>query len=265
MIFDCYCVRLRIGLGIFQNDIIRKVMSSQIIDDQKINFKRQRILVVDDEPGITFLLKTKLELAGFEVISASNGKQALEVIKSQGLPNLAIVDILMPEMDGLTFCKHVRDFSDLPIIMLTSVGDEDTIVEAIDSFADDYVLKPFRPRELIARVKRVLDRFASQIFSNDIVIQVDDRLAINFANQKIVVENKDINLTPTENKLLYILFSHTGSTLPSKYLQSRMWVQGAVVGETLRVNIHRLRQKIEIDAKKPFYIRTIKGKGYQFR
>lgn len=240
-------------------------MGQQIIDDQNAFFQHQRILVVDDEPGIVFMLKTKLELAGFDVATANNGKQALEVISENGLPHLAIVDIIMPEMDGLTFCERVRKFSDLPIIMLTSVEDEDTIVDVIDSFAEDYITKPFRPREVVARVKRVLGRISSQVFSLDNVVQVDERLSIDFAHQSVVVEGRVIYLTPTENKLLHILYMHAGSTLSREYLQRKLWPQGAVVKGALRVNIHRLRQKIELDTSDPKYIRTIKREGYSFQ
>lgn len=239
-------------------------MVQSIIDDQNIFQQRQRILVVDDEPGIVFMLKTKLESANFEVIAASNGKQALNVIAEKGLPHLAIVDIIMPEMDGLTFCQKVLEFTDLPIIMLTSVEDEDTIVKVIDSFAEDYITKPFRPREVVARVKRIIGRIGSYPYAFEVITRVDERLAIDFAHQRIIVDGNYRDLTPTETKLLHILTLQSGKILSGEYLQSRIWPQGAVVEGALRVNIYRLRQKVEVDPANPTYIHTIRGEGYRF-
>lgn len=240
-------------------------MVSQIIDDQTAQFQRQRILVVDDEPGIIFMLKTKLELAGFDVLTANNGRHALDIVAEHGLPHLALVDIIMPKMDGITFCKRVREFSDLPIILLTSVEDEDTIVEAINSFAEDYVTKPFRPREVVARVRKVFSRYASQVFSPEVVTRIDERLSFDFTHQQVIVVDKIVKLTPTENKLMHIFYMHQGKVLSGEFLQRRIWPRGAVVDGALRINIFRLRKKIEVDAKYPQYLQTIRGKGYRFQ
>jgi DNA-binding response OmpR family regulator len=240
-------------------------MEKSIIDEKNLFQQSARILLVDDEPGIIVMLTAKLELAGFEVFSANNGKQALDAIVENGLPHLAIVDIIMPEMDGLTFCQKVRQFSDLPIIMLTSVEDEDTIVETIELFAEDYVTKPFSPREVVARVKRVLSRYEADGFAFQAVAKVDERLAIDFANQRVLVHKQPIELTPTESKLLYMLTMQPGNTLSVDYLQSKIWPRGAVVKGALRVNIYRLRHKIEVDPAKPEYILTVRRAGYRFR
>lgn len=240
-------------------------MASRIIEDQTAQYQRQRFLVVDDEPGIIFLLKTKLELAGFDVLTANNGRQALDIVEEHGLPHLAIVDIIMPKMDGITFCKRVREFSDLPIILLTSVEDEDTIVEAINSFAEDYVTKPFRPREVVARVKKVFSRYESQVFSPEVVTCIDERLSFDFTHQQVIVVDKIVKLTPTENKLMHIFYMHQGKVLPGEFLQRRIWPREAVIDGALRINIFRLRKKIEVDAKDPQYLQTIRGKGYRFQ
>ena len=118
----------------------------------------QRILVVDDDPAILRLVKTKLESAGYEVLTADSGMDALEVIGRSGMPHLAIVDINMPLMNGFDFCEAVQQFSDLPVIMLSAQDEEDTIIRSISHYAEDYVTKPFSPRELVARVERVLRR-----------------------------------------------------------------------------------------------------------
>ncbi len=118
----------------------------------------QRILVVDDDPAVRRLLNDKLEGAGYEVWCAASGDQALDVVQRRGMPHLAIVDINMPGMNGLRFCEAVQQFSDLPVIMLSAVDEEETIVGSISRYAEDYVTKPFSPRELVARVQRVLRR-----------------------------------------------------------------------------------------------------------
>ena len=117
--------------------------------------RSQRILVVDDDPVILRLVRDKFDHAGFEVFTAASGREALDVIARRGLPHLAIVDIVMPGMDGFEFCRAVQQFSDLPVIMLTAVNEEETVIQGIEYFAEDYVAKPFSPRELLARVQRV--------------------------------------------------------------------------------------------------------------
>jgi len=232
---------------------------------QSKKLTRQRILVVDDEPGITFLVQTQLENNGFEVLTAGNGIEALNVIKQHGLPHLAIVDIMMPEMNGFEFCEAVQKFSDFPIIMLTSIGDEETVVQAIDSYADDYITKPFRPRELLARVRRVIRRSGDLSYSFDLITEVDQRLSVDIANQRVIVDGQSLDMTPTESKLLQILMSKAGEILSSEFLQQRLWPQGAVVEGALRINIFRLRQKIEPDSKNPQYLITHRGVGYSFQ
>jgi len=228
------------------------------------DYKSRKILVVDDDPGLVTMLETKLILEGFEVLTARSGLQALNVIEQHGLPHLAIVDIVMPEMDGLAFCQAVQAFSDFPIIMLTSVDDEETTVHALNLYAEDYVIKPFRPRELIARVRRVLRRLGDSVYTFDQATRVDDRLVVDFTHQRVIVNGETIEMTPTETKLLYILLRQAGQVSSMDYLQHRLWPHGAVVEEALRVNIHRLRQKIEPDPRNPIYLHTHRGEGYRF-
>lgn len=224
----------------------------------------QRILVVDDEPGIVFMLKTKLDLAGFEVLTASDGVHALSVIDEHGIPHLAVVDIIMPRMGGLEFCRALREFSDVPIIMLTSVDDEDIMVDAIEEFAEDYITKPFRPKELVARIRRVLGRFESFSYTRDPVLSIDARLSLDLAHQRVFVNENPVGLSSTETKLLYILTQQMGKVLSGEYIQRRLWPNGAVVEGTLRLNIYRIRQKIEPSPGNPIYLLTHRGKGYSF-
>ena len=128
-------------------------------------YSPHRILVVDDDPDILRLVSAKLDRAGFDVFTASSGQRALDMIERRGLPHLAIVDIMMPEMDGFEFCQTVQLYSDLPVIMLTAVDEEETVIRGIELYAEDYVTKPFSPRELTARVRRVLRRIGEQTLS----------------------------------------------------------------------------------------------------
>jgi DNA-binding response OmpR family regulator len=223
----------------------------------------QRILVVDDDPAILRLMRDKLDRAGFEVFTAASGLQALELIDRRGLPHLAIVDINMPGMDGFEFCQAVQAYSDLPVIMLTAVDEEETVIRGIEQFAEDYVTKPFSPRELVARIQRVLRRIGDFAYALEPITKVDHRLAIDFSHQQAIVDDEIIALTPTETKLLYILMRNTGRTVSTDFLLRRLWPLDEVFEDTLRVHIHRLRKKIETDPKSP-YIVTERGLGYRF-
>ncbi len=223
-----------------------------------------RILVVDDDPAILRLVGDKLDRAGFEVMTAKSGQDALDVIGRCGLPHLAIVDINMPGMDGFEFCRAVQEFSDLPAIMLTAVDEEETVIQGIEYYAEDYVTKPFSPRELVARVRRVLRRIGDFGYTLAAQTQVDERLAINFAQQQAVIDGQPVPLTPTETKILYILMRNAGQTVTTDFLLRRLWPRDEVFEDTLRVHISRLRKKIETDPGQPRYILTERGLGYSF-
>lgn len=224
----------------------------------------QRILVVDDDPAIQRLVSEKLDRAGFDVLTAESGQHALEVIKRHGLPHLAVVDINMPCMDGFQFSETVQQFTDLPIIMLTAVDEEETVIRGIEHYAEDYVTKPFSPRELVARVQRVLRRIGDFAYTLDPITAVDGRLAVDFAHQQAIVDGQPVSLTPTETKLLYILMRNAGHTVTTDFLLRRLWPWEEVFEDTLRVHVHRLRQKIEVNPSRPGYIVTERGLGYSF-
>lgn len=226
--------------------------------------RRQRILVVDDDEAILRLVSDKLERAGFEVFTAASGQEGLAVIERRGLPHLAIVDINMPGMDGLEFCETVQQFIDLPVVMLTAVDEEETIIQSIERFAEDYVTKPFSPRELVARVGRVLRRIGDFDYTLDPQTRVDDRLEVDFAHQQAIVEGQTVALTPTETKLLYILMRNAGHTVTTDFLLRRLWPMEEVFEDTLRVHVYRLRRKIEADPGRPQYVLTERGLGYSF-
>lgn len=224
----------------------------------------QRILVVDDDVAITQLLARKFESSGFQVFTASSGEDALVVLEQQGLPHLAIVDINMSGMNGFELCRRLQSFSDLPIIFLTAVDQEDIVIQGIEHFAEDYVIKPFSPRELVARVRRVLRRMGDYNYTLALVTKVDERISIDFVHKSAFIDSVEVALTPTETKILYILMRNSGHTVTNDFLLRRLWPLEEVYEDTLRVHIHRLRHKIEEIPSRPRYITTVRGVGYSF-
>ena len=224
------------------------------------------ILVVDDDPHILRLVRQALESEGFEVSTAVTGQQALNKITRE-LPNLAIVDLNLPDINGFEVCRRIQQYAIVPVIMLTGVDNEDTIVDGLDRYAEDYIVKPFNNRELAARVRRVLRRFGDvQTTSSSAEIVVDDGLKINFGQHWADVRTRRQELTPTESKLLHMLVRHAGQVLTTDSLLARVWSpEEEVYVEGLRVHIRRLREKIEPDASKPTYILTERGVGYRFK
>ncbi len=235
--------------------------ASVLIGDQGF---LQRVLVVDDDAAIRRLVYDKLEGVGYQVFAAASGQEALDIIGRRGMPHLAIVDLNMPGMNGFQFCEVVQQFSDLPIIILSAVDEEETIIQGINRYAEDYVTKPFSPRELAARVERVLRRIGDFAYTLDLNTQVDQRLAIDFPHQRAVIEGQAVALTPTETKLLYLLMRNAGRVVTTDFLLRRLWPMEEVFEDTLRVHVHRLRQKLEPVPSRPVYILTERGLGYSF-
>lgn len=224
-----------------------------------------RVLVVDDSEIIRITVETTLLRAGFQVMTAVSGEEALELLKKNGLPHLALVDINLPfGMDGFEFCRTIQDFTDLPIIMLTAIDEEETIIHAIEQYAEDYITKPVQAGELVARVRRVLRRIGTFAYNLKNPTHVDERLSIDFPGCQALINNRSISLTPTETKLLYILMRSAGKTMTPDFLLKRLWPQESAFEERLRVYVHRLRSKIEIDPNVPRYVLSIRGKGYGF-
>ncbi len=224
-----------------------------------------RILALDDNYSIQRLVSAALQKAGFEVSTVSSAEEGLENIQRFGLPHLALVDIHMPYgMNGLEFCETILTYSDIPIIMLTAVDDDETIIQLIDQFAEDYITKPFNPGEMVARVRRVLRRIGDFAYALSPETCVDARLVVNFPSQQVIVDGKEIQLTPTEAKLLYILMRNAGQTVTSDFILRRLWPMESVHEDRLRVYIHRLRQKIERQPNRPKYITSQRGVGYSF-
>jgi DNA-binding response OmpR family regulator len=225
---------------------------------------RQRILVVDDDLSVLELLRRALERVGYEVLTAVSGQEALCLIAQHGLPHLAVVDVMMPGMSGLEFCERVQAFCDLPVILLTAIGDRQSVVRGLRLYAEDYVTKPFSPRELEARIGRVLRRIGDFSYVQQPKIEIDACLQIDIAHQCATCDGVEQTLTPTETKLLHILIRNAGRTVRSAFLVDRLWPRQDGKEDALRVYIHRLRSKIELDPGNPQYVLTDPGVGYRF-
>ncbi len=224
----------------------------------------QRILAVDDNTYTLRIVRHALEMAGYEVLTAVSGQDALKMINRHGMPHLAIVDLHMPIMSGFEFCHALREFSDTPIIMLTAVNTEETIIEGLEKYAEDYIVKPFNPEELAARVGRVLRRMGNYNYTLESTTRIDDRLLVNFPSREAIVEGESISLTPTESKLLYILVRNSGRIVTTEFLLNRIWPMQDAQEDRLHVHVHRLRQKIELNPSEPTYVVAERGTGYRF-
>jgi DNA-binding response OmpR family regulator len=222
------------------------------------------VLAVEDDPDLLRLIRRELESAGFEVWACPSAEEALETVARKGPPHLALVDILLPGADGLSLARKLHEWSDLPIVMLTSVDEEETVVRAIESFAEDYIRKPFKSREMVARVERVCRRMGDFAYTLQPVVRVDACLAIDFAHQRAVVDGRPVALTSTETKLLYVLMRNAGRVVTTEFLLRRLWPSDEVFEDTLRVHVHRLRGKIEPEPSRPSYVVTERGTGYRF-
>ena len=223
--------------------------------------KDTTILVVDDDPVIIKFITANLKARGFSVVSATNGEDALRALE-QHLPDLVILDIMMPGVDGVEIFQRIHEWSQVPIIMLTAKNEVNDKVELLNMGADDYVTKPFGIEELLARVRAVLRRKGSGIPAEKAMF-VNDNLRINFAERWVTINDEEVDLSPTEYDLLRELAQNIGKVLTHQTLLSRVWGP-EYVNETeyLRVYIGRLRNKIEANSKKPKHILTKSGVGY---
>ena len=227
--------------------------------------KKTTILAADDDPQLLRLMTRNLEFEGYEVLAASDGQQALAQIESQSL-DLVLLDVMMPKMDGFTVCQRVREFSAVPIIIVTARGQDQDKVHGLDLGADDYLTKPFSVEELLARVRAVLRR--SQIISREgaqglQAIAITGDLTIDYSQHLVTLAGKELSLTPTEYAILAYLAQNMGRIVTQDLLLEHVWGQ-EYLGEShmLQVNVNRLRRKIELDPSQPRYILTRVGVGY---
>jgi DNA-binding response OmpR family regulator len=227
-------------------------------------FKNFRILVVDDEERMVRFIRLNLEQDGFRVSEAYSGTEALDKMRTT-LPDLILLDIMMPDIDGFEVLRTVRNISTVPVIMLTAKGEEDDRVRGLELGADDYITKPFSPRELVSRVRAVLRR--TELGEEGIhgLIEVDDRLHIDFDRHEVWVEGKIVNLRPTEYRLLYHLVQNAGWVLSHDQILTNVWgYEYRDQPHYVRLYINYLRKKLEEDPSNPKYILTERGIGYRF-
>ena len=222
-----------------------------------------KILIVDDSQDTTWLLKRVLTEEGYAVQVAHDGREGLRQA-FDFRPDLVLLDVMMPDMDGWTMLGRLREFSEVPVIMLTAVGGEQSMVQGLDSGADDYVTKPYGMEELKARVRAVLRRRGVSESNRSKLLQFDSgNLCLDPASRKVTVRGEVVNLTPTEYRLLLCLAYNAGRIVTSQQILDNVWGPGYEDSvANVKLYIWYLRRKIEIDPRDPVYIQTMRGTGY---
>jgi DNA-binding response OmpR family regulator len=222
----------------------------------------KRILIVDDEPRYLRLLEANLKTEGYTVVTAADGLQAVDTFSSQPV-DLILLDIMMPRLDGFGTCQRIREFSNVPIIMLTAKGEEQDRVKGLDLGADDYLVKPFSATELLARVRAVLRRAQLPSEQGQDRFFTHENLKIDFARAEVWRDEQPVSLSATEYRLLLQFAHNIGKILTSEDLLTSVWgPEYKSDKEILWVSIARLRQKLEADAHNPRHIVTRSGLGY---
>jgi DNA-binding response OmpR family regulator len=220
------------------------------------------LLLVDDDPDIVHSLSINLQADGYRTLCAGSGAEALASIRS-GLPSLAVVDLMMPGMDGFETSRRIKRYADIPIVILTAIDTEATKIRAIDLYADDYVTKPFDYAELAARIRRILNR-AWPKGPPESSVQIDERLQLDFAARRVCVMGVERRLSPTECRLLHLLYANAGRTLPADLILDRVWPDGEGESGYLWEYIRRLREKLGDNPAAPRYILSERAIGYRF-
>ena len=222
-----------------------------------------KVLVVDDDANIVKLIKLYLEKEDYTVVTASNGIEALDVYKREN-PSIIVLDIMMPQLDGNGVCREIRKTSDVPIIMLTAKGETFDKVLSLELGADDYIVKPFEPKELVARIKAILRRSETKNEKSDDKIVQLDKLEVNLVNYELKIDGKTLEIPPKELELLYFLASHPNRVFTREQLLEE--VRGFdYFGDSRTVDVHikRLREKLE-GAEANWQLKTVWGVGYKF-
>ena len=226
---------------------------------------QSHILIVEDEKEIALAIEAYLTNQGYKVSLASNGVEALELVESIPI-DLAIVDVMMPKMDGITFTMKLREHYHFPVIMLSAKSEEVDQIMGLNMGADDYVTKPFRPLELLARVNSQLRRYKKFMTVTQEVNQhliTIGGLEMNTETKEFTVDEVPVKLTPIEYKILNLLMKHPGRVFPTEEIYERIWNETAINTDTIMVHIRNIREKIEIDSKKPKYLKVVWGVGYK--
>jgi DNA-binding response OmpR family regulator len=227
--------------------------------------KKTTILAADDDPQLLRLMTRNLQLEGYDVLGASDGELALQLIESNP-PDLVLLDVMMPKMDGFTVCYRVREFSSVPIIIVTARGQDQDKVRGLDLGADDYLTKPFSVDELLARVRAVLRRSQFTARENAQGLRASTAtgdLTIDYSQHLVILAGREVPLTPNEYRMLAYLAQNVGHVVTQDLLLEHVW-GSEYLGEShmLQVNINRLRRKLEVDPTQPHYILTKVGIGY---
>jgi len=226
--------------------------------------RKTSVLVVDDDIRVLRMLQRMLELEGYQVLTASSGVAALDIFDEK-TPELVLLDIMLPDIDGYTVCQNIHEFSQIPIIMITAKDSDEEKVQGLDAGADDYVTKPFSANELVARVRAVLRRTRLWDEHPEPAFSFQD-LVIDFVRHKVTAGSQEVNLTATEYRLLAYLVHNAGRVLTPDQIIEAVWGE-EYIGEAhlLQVNMARLRQKLKDDARNPKYILTKSGIGYMMQ
>ena len=223
------------------------------------------ILVCDDQPDIVSALKIYLTPEGYQVSVAYNGLQALKIVQEEDI-HLILLDVMMPEMDGITLTSRIREFSNVPIILLTAKSETQDMVLGLNVGADDYITKPFIPVEVLARVRSQLRRYAklgSRAEETSDLLTIGG-ISMNDTTKTVTVEGETVNLTPTEYSILKLLMNNPGKVYSTKALYEAVWQEVALGSEgAVAVHIRHLREKIEINPSEPRYLKVVWGQGYK--
>lgn len=227
-------------------------------------YKNKLILVVDDEERMARFIRLNLEHDGFQVVEANRGMQAIQVLRDR-MPDVVILDVMMPDIDGFEVLQLIRETSQVPVIMLTAKGEEDDRVRGLELGADDYITKPFSPREMVSRVKAVLRRTDQGAAAGDGLIEVDEHLKIDFGRREVWLDGELVKLRPTEYRLLYHLVQNAGWVMTYDQILAKVWgYEYRDEPHYVRLYVNYLRQKLEKDPANPKYILTERGVGYRF-
>ncbi|MBP1949074.1 DNA-binding response OmpR family regulator [Virgibacillus litoralis] len=225
-----------------------------------------RILIIEDDNSIAALEQDYLEIEGFEVVIASDGETGLEAISRQNF-NLILLDLMLPNISGFELCKKIRKNSDIPILMVTAKDEDIDKVRGLGLGADDYIVKPFSPSELVARVKAHLARYERLIKTNDTTEDIHKgELRINIASRQVFIHEKEVPFTTREFDLLTFLAKHPNQVFSKEHLFEKIWGIESM-GDTATVTVHvkKIRKKIEKDTANPQFIQTVWGSGYRFK
>ncbi len=223
---------------------------------------KNRILVVDDDPNISRLVKMYLEKEGFEVETAYRGDEALKAFR-ESAPNLVLLDVMLPGMDGWQVCREVRKLSNIPVIMLTAKDETFDKVLGLELGADDYIVKPFEPKELVARIKAVIRRYqGAETPEKEMIFP---GLSINISAYAVTYRGRSLDMPPKELELLYFLASHAGQVFTREQLLEKVWGY-EYFGDSRTVDVHvkRIREKLTDSEDLGWAIKTVWGVGYKF-